>query len=200
MTNHAKEQVIAGVVLEGAKVNLQPFGEQHLNDPSYLAWLHDHDVIRTLYLRDYLKKPVSFVEVSEYVTRLINSETDLFLAMHDTCDGQFVGTVKAGHIDWDASIADIGIMIGNRSVWGRGFASDAIYTLCRFLFEELAFRRLTAGAMGINGAMIHVFKKLGFQQEGVFRDQDRTEDGYCDHVYLGCFASELISLETIKPN
>jgi [ribosomal protein S5]-alanine N-acetyltransferase len=186
-----KARIVSGVTLSGEKTRLEPFGQKHLQDPVYLNWLHDRDVIRTLYLRDYLAKPVSFEEVAKYVQRLMVSETDMFLALHDRRDGRFVGTLKAGHIDWDASIVDIGIMIGDKNAWGRGLATDSLLILCRFLFEDMGFRRLTAGAMGINMAMVRVFKNLGFQQEGTFRQQDRVDGEYCDHIYLGCFAAEL---------
>ena len=56
-------------------------------------------------------------------------------------------------------------MIGNRSVWG-GDLQGCYYIRLPVLIRGIGFRRLTAGAMGINGAMIHVFKKLGFK-EGV---------------------------------
>jgi RimJ/RimL family protein N-acetyltransferase len=44
--------------------------------------------------------------------------------------------------------------------------------------------------MAVNPAMLKVFTRLGFREEGVRRLQDRYEDGYCDHIYLGCFADE----------
>ena len=52
------------------------------------------------------------------------------------------------------------------------------------------FRKLTAGAMGTNKAMIHVFQKQGFIIEGTRRLQDRLESVYVDHIFLGCFKDE----------
>jgi RimJ/RimL family protein N-acetyltransferase len=47
--------------------------------------------------------------------------------------------------------------------------------------------------MAVNGAMIAVFEKLGFREEGRLRAQDRLEDGsFCDHALLGCFPDELV--------
>jgi RimJ/RimL family protein N-acetyltransferase len=47
--------------------------------------------------------------------------------------------------------------------------------------------------MAANPAMIHVFEKLGFQQEGVLRSQDELpEGGYGDHILLGCLKSEFV--------
>jgi sugar O-acyltransferase (sialic acid O-acetyltransferase NeuD family) len=181
--------------LDGRRCWLEPFGERHLRDRDYIGWLHDYDVIRTLNLPSYWT-PVPLEEIEIYCRTLIASPTDAFFALHDGSDGRFVGTVRAGHIDGAAATADIGIMIGRRDRWGRGLAQDAIATLCRWLFAECGMRRLTAGAMAINPAMIRVFEALGFRREGVMRQQDRLrEGGYCDHIHLGCFRAEFEAAE-----
>ncbi|HAA91893.1 MAG TPA: hypothetical protein DCS82_08485 [Rhodospirillaceae bacterium] len=177
--------------LSGRVTKLICFSATHRDDPSYLEWLRDYEVIKTLDLPAYVAEPVSQETVADYCDRLMNSSNDLFLAIHDCEDDQFIGTIKAGHINWYALTADIGIMVGDRTRWGRGLARDAIHTLCHYLFNDVGLRRLTAGAMAVNPAMIHVFEKLGFKREGIFRDQDRFEDGFCDHIHLGCFAEEL---------
>lgn len=181
--------------LDGRLCWLEPFGEAHLRDPAYLGWLCDYEVIRTLNLPSYWT-PVAFEEVERYCRALIASANDRFFALHDKADSQFVGTLRAGHINRTASTADIGIMIGRRDRWGRGLARDAIATLCRWLFAQQGLRRLTAGAMAINPAMIRVFETLGFRREGVMRQHDPLrESGYCDHVHLGCFREEFESAE-----
>lgn len=168
-----------------------PFTTAHLRDPAYLSWLRDKDVVRTLNLPVYMAAPVSETTVEDYCQRMMASERDLFLALHDAATEQFIGTLKAGTIDFHHGIADVGIMIGEKTCWGRGFAFDAIGALAQHLFTVLGLRRLTAGAMAINPAMIAVFEKLGFKREGVLRAQDRYDGGVCDHILLGCFQDEL---------
>ncbi len=168
-----------------------PFTTVHLRDPAYLSWLRDKDVVRTLNLPVYMAAPVSDTTVEDYCQRMMASERDLFLALHDAATEQFIGTLKAGTIDFHHGTADIGIMIGEKARWGRGFAADAIGALAQHLFTVLGLLRLTAGAMAINPAMIAVFEKLGFKREGVLRAQDRYDDGLCDHILLGCFQDEL---------
>jgi [ribosomal protein S5]-alanine N-acetyltransferase len=180
-----------GLRIMGRKVHALPFSNHHLRDPAYLSWLHDSDVVRAIGRPDYVAAPVPFEVVQDYCTSLMNSDCDLFLALYHTADGCFIGTLKAGHIDWNSGTADIGIMIGVKDLWGGGFATDAIGALALHLFDRLGLRRLTAGVMGINPAMIKVFEKLGFHREGVLRDHLRYDGGVCDHVLLGCFRAEL---------
>lgn len=178
--------------LVGHETCLLPFAPRHMQDPAYLSWLRDADVIGTLNLPRHIEKPIDLPEIAEYCERMMSSDNDLFLAIHLRQDDAFIGTIKAGHIDWYAETADVGVMIGRKDLWGRGLAQDAIATLCRHLFSSIGLRRLTAGSMANNPAMIHVFEKLGFLREGVFRQQDRAGDAYVDHVHLGCLQAEFL--------
>ena len=184
----------ANLRIDGRETWLVPFSCDHLKDPAYIGWLRNPNIVRTLNLPHYLNAPVPFEEVEAYCNAVMTSATDLFLALHYAEDDSFIGTVKAGYIDSYAGTADIGIMIGRQDLWGRGLASDALAGLCGYLLGPGGLRRLTAGVMAVNPGMIRVFKKLGFVQEGVFRQQDRIDDGYCDHIHLGCLKTEFINV------
>jgi RimJ/RimL family protein N-acetyltransferase len=175
--------------LEGRKCYLVPFEDSHLRSEDYFRWLRDYEVVKTINRLEYVR-PVSFAEVEEYCRRVMQSPSDVFLALHEREEERFIGTVRASRIDRVSRTADVGILIGERAFWGRGIATDAIATLGRYLFERLGLRKLTAGLMRVNPGMQRVFEKLGFREEGVFRKQDFFEGDYVDHIYLGCFRDE----------
>lgn len=177
-------------VLEGPRVRLAPFTMTHAADPAYLGWLRDVDVVRTLNLPRYVAQEVSDAEIAEYCRGQIASASVRFFALVLRDDARFVGTVKVAAIDAYAGTADMGIMIGDRTVWGRGLASEALGVLGAYLFGEMGLRRLTAGSMASNPAMVRVFEKLGFRIEGIARQQDRLGDDYIDHIHLGCLRDE----------
>src|SRR3990170_6809050 len=180
-----------GLCLKGRLTYAVPFTRAHMRNATYLFWLRDRDVVRTLNLPAYMSTPVSEKTVEDYCQRIFASERDLFLALHDAATQRFIGTLKAANVDFYHGLADIGIMIGEKAYWGRGFASDAIGALARHLFDGLGLPRLTARAMALNPAMIKVFEKLGFRREGVLRAHDRYDGGTCDHVLFGCLKDEL---------
>ena len=183
---------IARINLIGKKCRLLPFEDKHLRNPLYLKWLRDPEIIKSLNLPAYLENPVTFDHIEAYCRSLWDSPDDLFFALHLVEDGSFIGTLKAGHINWYSGTADLGVMIGARKMWGRGIASEALSLLGSHLIETAKLRRLTAGVMANNPAMIRVFKKLGFKHEGTFRQQDRLGEEYIDHIYLGCLRSEFM--------
>lgn len=175
--------------LQGKQVWLQPFTVAHIDAPAYYAWLTDYEVIKTINRADYLT-PVRIEEVRRYCEAVMASPKDIFFAIHLASDDRFVGTLRVGGLNWRAGTADIGILVGDRTVWGRGVATDAIRIVGNYLFNSLGLRKLTAGLMAVNPSMLKVFARLGFREEGVLRQQDRYEGGYCDHIYLGCFKDE----------
>lgn len=178
--------------LEGKISYLVPFDEHHLHSGDYMSWLRDYEVIKTINRLDYLT-PVSFAEVKQYCETVMQSTSDIFMAINAKDKDIFIGTIRVSRLSWVTGIADVGILIGDKDYWGKGIATDAIATIGQHLFDRLGMRKLTAGLMDINPSMLRVFEKLGFQKEGVFRKHDLFEGAYVDHIHMGCFKEEFRS-------
>jgi RimJ/RimL family protein N-acetyltransferase len=183
-------------LLTGKYSFLKTFDDTHLHNPSYLQWVRDYEVIKTLNKTDYLR-PISFEELKKYCYTLMQSPHDMFFAIHTIENSLFIGTLRISQMNWRNRVADIGIMIGNKDYWSKGIASDAIQIICYYLFNQCGFRKLTAGFMSINPAMGKIFENLGFKKEGILREQNYFEGKYVDHIYMGCFSNELKSIENI---
>ncbi len=196
MTDTARRQEFETPVLAGDRVRLIPFAKRHLEDPSYIAWLRDRDVVAGLNLPRYWLGDVTDEEIRTYGLGKIADPSTPFFALTVSDRDRYIGTVKAGPIDFYSGTADVGIMIGDKPSWGQGLATEAISILSYYLFTELGLRRLTAGSMATNPGMIRVFEKLGFKREGLFRQQDRLGDAYIDHIHLGCFPDEFRPFRT----
>lgn len=175
--------------LTGRKIVLREFTAEHLNDPRYFAWLRDLETVLPIYRIEYLL-PLNFEALRAYVESLWKSGRDAFFAIHEKESGKFIGTQRIGHIDWRSGIGDLGILIGDRSCWGRGYATDAIHTASRYAFGTLSLRRLTAGTPATNEAMCRCFKRLGFREEGRLRKQLLIGGRYDDHVLFGLLKEE----------
>lgn len=178
----------------GSAVSIKPFNCEKIYSEEYLRWLRDREVLVTLNLTSYLKKPIEVSEVEQYCRALIESENNIFCAIHERCTDLFIGTCKIGGIDEFSGVADIGIMIGEKRFWGKGFGSETISLLSDYAFNELSMRKLTGGAMSSNKPMLNIFDRLGFVKEGVRRKQDRVGSDFVDHILFGCFKNEFKSL------
>lgn len=181
-------------MISGKDIYLVSFTEQHLHDSKYIGWLRDYDVMKTVYRLEYMK-PIPFVEVKKYVETVWADDNCVFLALHRKEDKAFIGTMKIHTFDPRTQQADIGIMVGEKDMWGKGIATDAVLSVSRYCFSQLGLRKLTAGCMSNNHGMRKVFGKLGYKQEGKLRDKLLFEDSYYDHILFGCFEDELVEMK-----
>jgi RimJ/RimL family protein N-acetyltransferase len=138
----------------------------------YLRWLND-PVVGQYSEQRHLDHTQS--SQYEYLSSFHNSRDHFWDVVFD---GSPVGTANA-YIDAPNKRADIGIMIGEKQHWGRGFACEAWEAICDYLFDT-GIRKIEGGCMKSNHAINKVFKKLGFDQEGIipghFLLRDKLED------------------------
>lgn len=183
--------------LEGETIVLREFTEMNLNDPKYFRWLRDLEVVTPIYRLEYLM-PIQFNEVEKYVRMLFSSKNDCFFAVYQKDTDEFIGTQRIGHIDWRTGIGDIGILIGDKNSWGKGFATQTISVACKYAFSVLSLRKLTGGAPETNVAMCKCFERLGFRQEGRLSEQLLINGEYCDHILFGLLKNHYKELERRK--
>jgi RimJ/RimL family protein N-acetyltransferase len=180
--------------LEGGSVVLREFTETNLNDPKYFEWLRDLEVVTTIYRMEYLM-PIQFHEIEKYVHMLLSSKNDCFFAVYRKDNDEFIGTQRIGHIDWRVGIGDIGILIGDKMAWGKGFATQAVSVACKYAFSTLSLRKLAGGTPETNVAMCKCFERVGFQQEGRLRKHLLINGDYYDHVLFGLLKNQYKELE-----
>ena len=150
---------------DAEKTYLVEFWDAHLRDPKYFQWLRDPDVMAPIGRIEYLM-PMEFSAVEEYVKGLMASPNDCLFALYAKEGERFVGTVKVGHIDWRSGVCDLGIMIGDREVGGKGLGTDALRRACQYAFDELGMQKIGAGGIASNQGMCRCFERLGFKDEG----------------------------------
>lgn len=182
------------ILIEGYRVRLELFNSNHLYDPAYYRWLCDREVVRFIG-RSELLKGIPFEEAKRYVEQLWENSYCHFFAVHDSTNGNFIGTAKVNFSSEEGrahGIADIGIMLGERDYWGRGLSVDVLRSVSAYAFDQLKARKLTAGAFSVNEPVIRAFLRIGFRVDGRARQQLLVDDGYCDHVLMSCFERELL--------
>ena len=95
-----------------------------------------------------------------------------------------VGTIDLFEYDVLHGRAGIGILIYDRSDRGRGYAADAVETLCRYARERLRMHQLWCNVGAENEASLRLFRGLGFREIGTRRDWLWTPEGYRDEIML----------------
>lgn len=86
--------------------------------------------------------------------------------------------------------AFVGIFIGARENWSKGYGTDAMNVLLRYAFMELNLRRVTLTVFEYNPRAIRSYEKAGFQHEGRMRQFLNKEGRRWDMLFMGILREE----------
>lgn len=168
------------VFLRGDDVTLNPPGDE---DVGFLERLVNHpDVWPSL--AQYA--PVTEHEEQEFVESLGDTD-DVHLLI--CVDGDPVGILGLNHVDETWGVAELGYMV-HPDAHGHGYATDACRRLVRYGFEARRLHKVTANAFETNPASQRVLEKVGFVEEGVFREHAYVGGEYVDVVRYGLLEPE----------
>ncbi len=100
-------------------------------------------------------------------------------------DGVFIG--RCGLFDWDftAHTCQLGIGIGDRTYWGRGYGRDAIHVLLDYAFRLRNQHRVWLRVNGNNERAIRAYTACGFVEEGRLRHHVWSDGRHIDLVLMG---------------
>lgn len=168
--------------LHGDKVVLKAFTTDDIT-PEYVAWLNDPRVVRYSNQRFLAHTEASCRRYFDSFAYTPN----LFLSIRMRADGQPVGTMTAYMAPQHGTV-DIGIMVGRSSVWGGGVGQDAWNTLLNWFMAQPSIRKVTAGAMGANVAMIRIMERAGMRHEATRSAQELLDGVPQDLLYFAKFS------------
>ena len=81
----------------------------------------------------------------------------------DTHDGKLIGNCMYYDIDTIRKQTEIGILIGDREYWNKGYGTDAVDTICRYIFESTDFKKIYLHTLIWNTRAQKSFGKSGFE-------------------------------------
>jgi RimJ/RimL family protein N-acetyltransferase len=161
--------VISESILEGEKVRLRPMAESDL--PRFVEWLQDREVTR--WLAAIGEPPTLEDEREWYEDR--RADPDNVLWSIETLDGRLLGNMEL-RLTPRAFRAELGIVIQDKTQWGKGYGEDAIRLALQFAFEDLELNRVDLTTDEDNERGLRCYEKVGFVREGLLR-QHRLVDG-----------------------
>lgn len=106
---------------------------------------------------------------------------------HD--DPGMLGHVTLFHLDRLNRRAELGFFV-TRERWGQGIATEACRAVVQHAFTEMELHRLEADVDPDNAPSLALLQKLGFREEGFFRERWWIGERWCDSVMLGLLAAD----------
>lgn len=112
---------------------------------------------------------------------------------------ELIGRVGLFSIDWDRKQGELGIIIGEKRLWGQGYGRDAIVTFLRHIFRTSSINRVFLFTFDDNTRAQHSFAACGFR---VVRATRRflPEQGEFDGYEMEITRGEFLDKERAKTN
>ncbi len=152
-------------------------------------WLNDPEVIEGL----LQIVPLSSDDEENWYQQAMSREREARPLALEVLDGngwRYVGNIGLMNLEWQARAAELGIFIGDKSIWNKGFGSEAVELLLRHGFETLNLNRIYLHVFANNLRARRSYEKVGFVLEGTLREAAYRHGGYLDVHLMSVLRSE----------
>jgi len=163
------------IFLEGDKVNLRTVEE----DAEFLRDGVNHQDVRVWMSNT---RPQNLEQEEDFVDEVVSAEGDIHLLICK--EGYPKGIISLMDQEEEGKIGELGIWL-HPEFHGKGYGSEAAKLLTEHAFNQLNYHKVYARAQKQNKPSIGIWKKLGFEKEGEFKDHTYAQGNYQNVVYLG---------------
>ena len=175
------------MISSGQRIVLRPHSEA--NFERLHAWRNDVEL-------QELSSP-SVSSYTEEQTRdtlarwMRRDRTDIIhFAIHLAVTQQIIGFLHIAMIEPEHMRCRIGIVVGERHLWGRGYGSESLRCALDYCFDELDMNRVSAETYASNPRSAALLEKVGFVREGTMRESVRKNGEFVDEYQYGLLRSD----------
>ncbi|MBA7682567.1 hypothetical protein ES703_90918 [subsurface metagenome] len=99
---------------------------------------------------------------SSYANTLQTSFSTSYRFAIDTLGGEHIGNCSYYNVNEARGEAELGIMIGDRSYWDKGYGADTVTTLVNYIFHQTNLKRIYLKTLDSNRRAQKCFKNCDF--------------------------------------
>jgi RimJ/RimL family protein N-acetyltransferase len=172
-------------MIEGKKVRIRAIEKTDIDE--IMKWVNDPEVKDNLLLR----YPISRFQEEKWIERTLEAtdpKNKIFAI--ETKDGVYLGGIGFHGIDWENRNAEVGIVIGKKEYWNKGYGTDAMMTILDFAFNQMNLHRVYLRVFEFNARGMKSYEKCGLKKEGVLREDRYRSGEYHDTIMMGILKYE----------
>lgn len=94
-------------------------------------------------------------------------------------DDTVIGKMEIGY-DLRDKTALFDLLIGDKSLWGKGYGTKALNVLFSYGFNNLGLNRISCEVYRFNERMIRLMKKMNLNIDGMLREAQFVHDKFVD--------------------
>ncbi len=152
---------MGNIDLESERLIYKRVSAEHVTD-AYVNWINDPEVNRYLETRGNYTLDLLKVYVNEQYKKEI-----YFWAIHLKDSEKHIGNIKIDPINIGTNSGEYGILMGDRSNWGKGYAKEASLRVIKYCFDDIKLDKITLGVIEDNRNAVALYKKIGFKVDAI---------------------------------
>ncbi len=166
--------------MTGKKCYLAPLD---VNDAGkYTEWLNDLEVTQNLIIFPQI------ISIENEKNVLENLSKEHTYSIVDITTNELIGNCGFSSIDHINQTADVGIFIGNKKYWDKGYGTEALSLLLDYGFKALNLHNVFLRVFSFNERAIKSYEKIGFKmvgkkRESILRGKERYDIILMDILY-----------------
>jgi RimJ/RimL family protein N-acetyltransferase len=181
-------------ILKGKLVQLAAVDPEEVSK-HFAAWDRDSEYKRLL--DTGAPRPHSSKAIKEWLEKETGQhDTMYWFTIRAVADNQLLGDINLEVVNWNMRDSFVGLGIGPRDFWGKGYGTEAMQLILQYAFTEVNLRRVTLTVFEYNPRAIRSYEKAGFRHEGRQRGAIIREGKRWDVLYMGILREEWMESST----
>jgi RimJ/RimL family protein N-acetyltransferase len=176
----------------GQRCYLSPMNPEDAE--KYVVWLSDMEVAQYLTVTHQI---INLDVERETLERFVR-QGDHF-AVVDVKTNELIGGCGFLNIDPINRTAEVGVFIGEKSYWNKGYGEEATRLLLDYAFNILNLNNIMLKVYAYNNRALGCYRKVGFKEIGRRRQARRIQGSSYDIIYMDILAEEFTGNSSLPP-
>lgn len=173
----------------GKRIYLSPMTPEDAD--RYAEFFNDLEVTRGLTLS---ASYMSVEDEKSWLSSHVSSNQDYSII--DAKTDSLIGSVGLDGIDMLNSTAEIGIAIGDKNYWDKGYGAEAMELLLDYGFRRLNLHSVFLHVYSFNERAVRCYKKVGFKMAGTLRSQVQRGGKFYDRHLMDILPDEFYQVHS----
>lgn len=176
--------------IEGKKVYLSPVNMEDAE--KYAEWINDMEVTVNLTLSSHV---ISTIMEKELLLKLSSSGNSFAIIARE--NDKLIGNCGFLNVDSVNRKAEVGIFIGDKNYWNKGYGTEALSLLLDFGFNVRNLNNIYLTVKDFNSRAIKCYEKLGFKLIGRRREASIFGDRRYDDILMDMLPSDFTGVSVL---
>jgi RimJ/RimL family protein N-acetyltransferase len=174
-------------MITGERVRLRAISNDDL--PAFTGWLNDPQVRRNVAIYYPLSQELEEKWYRDILTHRVE-EQPLAIEINEKGNWVLVGDISFIDFNPHHGSSEVGIFVGEKSYWDKGFGTEAMRLMVAYGFMNLNLNRIYLRVLETNPRGVRCYEKAGFKHEGRLREAHFLDGHYIDVLMMSILKNE----------